>query len=48
MDLIESFVDFKFYRRPIDTVKCLVEEEGQSNGVLIKLYHTYNVIFDDS
>ena len=27
MDLIEEFVDFKSYRRPPDSVKCLVEGE---------------------
>ena len=26
MELIEEFVDFEFYRRPPDPVKCIVEE----------------------
>ena len=49
MELIEEFVAFKLYRRPPDPVKCLVDREDQSQGVVIKLYHnTENGIFNSS
>ena len=41
-----EFLLFEFYGRPPDPVECILNQDDQIHGVVIKGYHTYNLIFN--